>query len=147
MTLAARMLRDPFLTDFRMLDGLFGREVGSGTPEASFIPALELRTSEDEYLVLVDLPGVKQEDVTVEFEDGVLTISGTRVPVEFGEAQRVERPYGQFVRSLTLPRGVDGDNIVANYTDGVLELRIPKPAEYRPRKIAIGSSSREAIER
>ena len=130
-----------------MLDGLFGRGVGNGTPEASFIPALELRTSEDEYLVLVDLPGMKQEHVTVEFEDGVLTISGTRVPVELGEAQRVERPYGQFVRSLTLPRGVDGDNIVANYTDGVLELRIPKPAEYNPRKIAIDSSSREAIER
>ncbi len=80
------MLRDPFLTDFRLLDGLFGRGVGNGTREASFIPALELRTTEDEYRVFVDLPGVKQDDVIVEFEDGVLTISGTRAPVELGEA-------------------------------------------------------------
>ena len=147
MTLAARMLRDPFLTDFRMLDGLFGRGNGNGSREASFVPALELRTTDDEYLVLVDLPGVKQEDVTIEFEDGVLAISGTRAPVDLGEAQRVERPYGQFFRTLTLPRGVDGDQIVANYTDGVLELRIPKPAEYKPKKIAIGTSSRQAIEK
>jgi HSP20 family protein len=77
----------------------------------------------------------------------VLTISGTRVPVETGEAQRVERPYGSFVRNLTLPQGVDGDNIVADYAEGVLTLHIPKPAGAKPKKIAIGGSNRHALER
>jgi HSP20 family protein len=68
------------------------------------------------------------------------------VPVETGEAQIVERPYGSFVRNLTLPTGVDNDKIAADYHDGVLELHIPKPAGSKPKKIAIGGTQ-AAIER
>jgi len=95
---------------------------------------------------MVDLPGVKPEDVNIELNEQVLTISGSRAPVETGESQLAERPYGSFARSLTLPVGVDSDEIKADYHNGVLELHIPKPAEIRPRKIEIRTGSRKQIE-
>jgi HSP20 family protein len=144
--MALTMLRDPLFADFRLMDDLFGRMFGNGNRVTGVVPALDVRETEDEYLVLVDLPGVKSEDVVVELNDQVLTISGSRVPVETGEARRSERWHGSFVRRLTLPKGVDSDNVVADYKEGVLELRIPKPAEAKPKKIAIGGTSQEAIE-
>jgi HSP20 family protein len=111
-----------------------------------FVPALDVRETEDEYLVFVDLPGVKSEDVVVELSDQALTVSGSRAPVETGEPQRLERPSGSFVRRLTLPKGVDSDKVVAEYKEGVLELRIPKRAEAKAKKIAIGGTTQKAIE-
>ena len=141
------MVRDPFLAaPFRLLDEMF-RTSGNGSRVTGFTPPLDVRETEDEYLVLVDLPGVKSEDVTIEFNDQVLTITGTRVAVETGHSQVVERPYGSFVRNLTLPKGVDSDQIKADYHDGVLELHIPKPAEQKPKKIAISTSSQKQIEK
>ena len=141
------MVRDPFLAaPFRLLDEMF-RTSGNGSRVTGFTPLLDVRETDDEYLVMVDLPGVKSEDVSIEFNDQVLTISGSRVPVETGQSQLVERPYGSFVRSLTLPKGVDSDQINADYHDGVLELHIPKPAEIKPKKIAIGSGSQKQIEK
>ena len=141
------MVRDPFLAaPFRLLDEMF-RTSGNGSRVTGFTPLLDVRETEDEYFVMVDLPGVKSEDVTIEYNDQVLTISGSRVPVETGESQLVERPYGSFVRSLTLPKGVDGDQIKADYHDGVLELHIPKPAEIKPKKIAISTGSQKQIEK
>jgi HSP20 family protein len=140
------MVRDPFLAaPFRLMDELF-RSSGNGSRLTGFTPLLDVRETGDEYLVLVDLPGVKSEDVSIEIHDEVLTISGARVPVETGESQLVERPYGSFVRTLTLPKGVDVDTIVADYEDGVLHLHIPKPAEVKPKKIAINSGSQKEIE-
>ena len=141
------MVRDPFLAaPFRLLDEVF-RTSGNGSRVTGFTPLLDVRETEDEYLVMVDLPGVKSEDVTIEYNDQVLTISGSRVPVETGESQLVERPYGSFVRNLTLPKGVDSDQIKADYHDGVLELHIPKPAEIKPKKIAISSGAQKQIEK
>jgi HSP20 family protein len=140
------MMRDPFLaTPFRLMDELF-RTSGNGSGVTGFSPQLDVRETQDEYLVLVDLPGVKSEDVSLEVHESVLTISGSRVPVETGTSQLLERPYGSFVRRLTLPKGVDGDGIAATYKDGVLELHIPKPAEVKPKKIAITSGTQKAIE-
>ena len=141
------MVRDPFLAaPFRLLDEMF-RTSGNGRRVTGFTPPLDVCETEDEYLVLVDLPGVKSEDVTIEFNDQVLTVTGTRVAVETGESQLVERPYGSFVRNLTLPKGVDSEQIKAEYHDGVLELHIPKPAEIKPKKIAIGSGTQKQIEK
>lgn len=140
------LIRDPFLAaPFRAMDELL-RTTGNGGSVTGFTPPLDVRETEDEYLVMVDVPGVKPEDVSIELNEQVLTVSGSRVPVETGGSQLTERPYGSFVRTLTLPRGVDGDGIVANCVDGVLELHIPKPAEAKPKKITIGSGSRKQLE-
>src|SRR4051794_10136254 len=140
------MVRDPFLAaPFRLMDELL-RTGGDGSRVSGFTPLLDVRETDDDYLVMVDLPGVKSEDVTIELNDQVLTISGSRTPVGTGEAQSVERAYRSFVRNLTLPKGVDDDKIVADYTDGVLVLHIPKPAEVKPKKIAISAGSQRQIE-
>jgi HSP20 family protein len=144
--MALTMMRDPLVADFRLMDDLFGRMFGNVNRVTGFIPTLDVHETEDEYLVFVDLPGVKSEDVVVELTDRVLTISGSRTPVESGEVRRSERPFGSFVRRLTLPKGVDSDKVEAEYKEGVLELRIPKRAEAKPKKIAIGGTSQEAIE-
>jgi len=136
--------RDPLLaTPYRMMDELLRSWNTSRTD--GFTPMLDVRETEEEYLVLVDVPGVKSDDVTIEVSDHVLSISGSRAPVETGEAQLSERPHGTFVRTLTLPQGVDDEKIAANYSDGVLELHVPKPAAQRPKKIAIGNGSQKAI--
>src|SRR5579884_335846 len=141
------IVRDPFLAaPFRLMDEWLRSTAGNGRV-TGFTPTLDVRETSDEYLVLVDLPGVKSQDVTIELNDNMLTISGSRLPVETGEAQLAERPYGSFTRSLTLPKGVDGDQIAAHYHDGVLELHIPKPAEAKPKKIAIGGQEQKAIEK
>ena len=146
--MTALTFRDPFFAPpFRMLDE-FVRGLGgwSGSRVTGFTPLLDVRETEEEYLVMVDVPGVKSEDVSIEVSDGVLSISGSRTLVEKDEAQLVERPYGSFVRTLTLPKGVDEEKIVADYRDGVLELHVPKPADQRPKKIAIASGTQKAIE-
>lgn len=147
MTLATRALREPFPTDFRSMDNLFNRFFWpwTGSPAArvtAFVPILDVRETETEYVVWADLPGVKKEDVSIELQDNVLSISGVRAPVEEGEAQLVERPYGSFTRTLTVPSGIDPDAIVASYHDGVLELHLPKPANLKPKKIEIGSGQK-----
>jgi HSP20 family protein len=140
------ILRDPFLaTPFRLVDE-FVRAAGNGSRVTGFTPPLEVRETDEEYLVMLDLPGVKSEDVTIEVNDQVLTVSGSRVPVESGEAQVAERPYGAFARTLTLPKGVESDAIAAGYADGVLSLHIPKPAQVKPKRIAIGSGGHKQIE-
>lgn len=145
MTRATTLVRDPFLADLRVMDDLFNRlwAMTGLSRVTGFTPALDVRETEDEYVVLVDLPGVKQQDVSIELEDQILTVSGTRVPVEVGEAQHVERPYGSFMRTLTLPKGVDSEAIAASYADGVLELRIRKPAEHRTKRIPIARGQKE----
>jgi HSP20 family protein len=90
---------------------------------------------------------VKTADVNVELHDNVLSISGSRAADETGQAQLVERPYGSFARTLTVPHGVDSDSIEAGYQDGVLTLRIPKPAEQKPKKITIAGGGTKEIEK
>jgi HSP20 family protein len=141
--MASLMVRDPFLAaPFGLLDELF-RTSGNRGSVTGFTPVLDVRETDEDYLVMVDLPGVKSEDVTLEVNEQVLTISGSRVPVEVGDAQLAERPYGSFVRNLRLPKGVDSDRIRADYRDGVLTLHVPKPAEAKPKKIAIGGSQKQ----
>ena len=137
--------RDPLLTNpFRLMDELLRGSNGNGTA-GGFTPPLEVQESEDEYLVLLDLPGVNPDEVTIEINDQVLTIAGSRPATESGAVQLSERPSGTFARTLTLPKGVGDNQVVANYNDGVLELHVPKPAEQRPRKITIGSGAQKTI--
>jgi HSP20 family protein len=142
------LIRDPFLAaPFRLMDELM-RSTGNGNRVTGFTPLVDVHETDDEYLVKVDVPGVKADDVNVEVNENVLSIWGTRGGAdEMGQAQLVERPYGSFVRTLTLPQGVKSDSIEAGYQDGVLELRIPKPAEQKPKKITIGAAGKKAIEK
>jgi HSP20 family protein len=145
--MANLLIRDPFLAaPFRLMDELM-RSTGNGNRVTGFTPLVDVHETQEEYLVKVDLPGVKVDDVNIEVNDNVLSISGARVADETAQAQLVERPYGSFVRTLTLPQGVDSDSIEAGYQDGVLELRIPKPAEQKPKKITIGGAGKKGIEK
>ena len=146
--MANLLIRDPFLAaPFRLMDELMRSAGNGGSRVTGFTPPVDVHETEEEYLVKVDLPGVKADDVNVEVNENVLSISGSRVATETGQAQLVERPYGSFVRTLTLPQGVDSDSIEAGCQEGVLELRIPKPPEQKPKRIAIGGTGKMAIEK
>src|SRR4051812_36750565 len=101
---------------------------------------MDLVETEDHYLLKADLPGMKQEDVSIEFNEGTLTLSGERrSDYERKEKGffRLERSFGKFSRSLTLPEGIDPDKIQAEFHDGVLEVTIPKPEQRKPRRIEV----------
>jgi HSP20 family protein len=116
-----------------------------------WIPAMDLVESEDAFVLRADLPGLSESDVNIELEDNVLTISGER-KAEHEERQegyyRVERASGSFSRSLTLPEGVNPEAVSARFDKGVLEVRVPRPEQRKPRKVAIsvGGGSQRTIE-
>jgi len=115
-----------------------------------WLPAMDLAETGDSYIVRADLPGITEDEVQVELEDNVLTISGERRLDETrseGGYLRTERARGSFARSLTLPAGIDPERIEADFKNGVLELRIPKPEERKPRRISIvGTGGQRTIE-
>jgi len=120
---------------------------GNGGSYRRWMPAMDLVEEGDHYVLRADLPGVSEKDVNVELEDNVLTISGERKSDAEQHKEgyyRIERAYGAFSRSLTLPEGIDPEGIKAGFANGVLELRIPKPEERKPRRVAInvGGSAR-----
>ena len=128
---------EPFATDFnRLFNSLFDSPVAA----QRWTPSMDLVETDDHYLLRADLPGMKQEDVAIEFNDGVLTLSGERGhDYERKEKGyfRIERSFGKFSRSLSLPDGVDPDRIDAAFHDGVLEVTIPKPEQRKPRRIEV----------
>jgi HSP20 family protein len=116
-----------------------------------WIPAMDLVETDEHFVIRADLPGLSDEDVNVELEDNVLTVSGERKAEREDRKEgyyRVERAYGRFQRSLTLPEGVDAEKIEASFDKGVLEVRIPKPEERKPRRVAIsvGGGEQKTIE-
>jgi len=107
-----------------------------------WIPQIETFRRGDRLVLRADLPGLRKEDVDVEIEDGILTISGERANEDVEDREgyyHSERSYGQFQRSLALPEGVTGENCDATFKDGVLEVTIPIPkqAERSARKVQI----------
>jgi HSP20 family protein len=121
----------------RDIDDLFGRLVGR--PESSvnsWAPRLETYRKENDYVIRVDLPGVDPRDVHVQAEGNLLSITGERKAEEKGPEYR-ETFYGKFERSLALPQGVEADKIAARYEHGVLEIRVPFPAQLTGRTIPI----------
>jgi len=105
-----------------------------------WIPAMDLVEAGDNYVLRADLPGLSDEDVNVQLEDNVLTVSGERKAEHETEHEgyyRLERAFGEFSRSLTLPEGVDPDGVQAHFERGVLEIRIPKPEQKKPRQVQI----------
>jgi HSP20 family protein len=125
--------------------------VGSGTGNGPrvWMPAVDVWETDDEVVYAFDLPGIPEDKISVEFEDGSLTISGEREQthkVSDDKLYRFERRYGTFSRSIGLPQGVTEDSIKADYRDGVLEVRVAKPEQPKPRRIQIGSGEQATIE-
>jgi HSP20 family protein len=117
---------------------------GDGETARQWAPAMDLMDAGDHLVLKADLPGLSEDDVRIEVRDDVLTVSGERKSEHEQKRNgyyRVERAFGGFSRSLTLPEGVDADRIEASFDKGVLEVRIPKPEERKPRRIAIGKDS------
>lgn len=105
----------------------------------SWVPPVDVAETQEKILVRAEVPGLKQEDIQIEFENGLLTIRGER-KLEKTEGvtwHRVERVYGNFSRSFTLPRTVDAEKIAATYREGILEIEVPKKEEAKPKNIRI----------
>ncbi|MGD8607567.1 MAG: Hsp20/alpha crystallin family protein [Myxococcales bacterium] len=129
---------DPFEEMNRLSDHLFGAR--GATMKQPLRVAVDIREEADAFYVDAEVPGVAAEDVKVEVEKNVLTISGERkAEKEESEAtyRRVERYYGSFSRSFTLPETVDADHIHADLKNGVLTLRLPKKQAPKPRAIQV----------
>ena len=119
--------------------GLHAQPQGSDRAMA-WAPALDISERKDAYLVTVELPGLKPEDLDITMEDGLLTIQGERqFTSESSEQQfhRVERRYGAFRRSITLPAHVMAEGIEASFEDGVLQILVPKAEEATPKRIQV----------
>lgn len=137
----------------RLFNNLFDAPLPNGGTAVArrWLPAMDLVENGDNFVLRADLPGLSESDVNIELEDNVLTVSGERGSEheERNEGYyRVERAFGSFSRSLTLPEGIDPEGIKASFDRGVLEVTIPKPEERKPRKVAIsvGEGSQDTIE-
>jgi HSP20 family protein len=111
-------------------------------------PAVDVLEENEKIIVKVEAPGVDEKDLRVTFEDGVLTVSGERQFERKDDRNyhRIERAYGSFTRSFSLPRSVDASQIVANYRSGVLEIEVPKKEDSRPKQISINVNASKQIE-
>jgi HSP20 family protein len=138
---------DPFrdITSLRDdMNRLFARTLGDSPAGGNtWSPALDIFDTPDAIVLKAELPGMSADDIEIQVDDNVLTISGERrfeERVEEGRYYRVERAYGRFQRSVTLPQSVQAEEISANVDNGVLEVRVPKAEEAKPRKIAVQAS-------
>jgi HSP20 family protein len=133
---------EPFSQDF---DRLFGSLFDNSARQVQrWVPAMDLVEADDHFVLKADLPGLAEDDVAIEVQDNVLTVSGSREAEHERKEKgwyRLERSYGSFSRSITLPDGVDAEKVEANFDRGVLEIRIPKPEERKPRRISIGGAN------
>lgn len=150
--MALLMKPEPFSQEAnRLFNTLFDMQ-DSGVQR--WVPAMDLMEADDHFVLRADLPGLAEDDVSIEIQDNTLAISGERKS-EHEESQRgwyrLERSFGRFSRSLTLPEGVNADAVTAQFDKGVLEVRIPKPEERKPRRVAIkahanGNGEQPAVE-
>lgn len=122
----------PFWSDFGRQTQLF----------SGWTPALDLYQNNDNVIAMVELPGMRKEDIEISLHDGMLTIAGER-KTETGEsekAERSERYVGKFRRSITLPTLVDANRVNATYKDGILTVTLPKAEEAKPKQIQVNVS-------
>ncbi|MBI3414975.1 MAG: Hsp20/alpha crystallin family protein [Verrucomicrobia bacterium] len=135
---------DDLQSRFARLFGLTPARAGNGDKEtmtiAQWAPSVDITEDDREWVVKADLPEVKKEDVKVTVENGVLTITGER---KFEKEEkdkkyhRLERSYGTFLRSFSLPEGADGGKVAADFKDGVLQVHLPKSEKAKPKAIEV----------
>ncbi len=125
----------------QLFDPALGSFTRSNASFRSWAPALDLYQDRDQFTVLVDLPGMKKEDVDISLQGDSLTISGQRAREEKdNEGLRSERFSGSFQRTITLPTPVDASKVKASYQDGILHIVLPKAEEAKPRQIDVAVS-------
>jgi len=139
----------------RQLDSLF-QDFNRGSDElltsSSFVPAADIYEDEHNITLKLEVPGIEAKDLDIQFENNTLTVRGER-KFEKEEKEenfhRVERRYGSFARSFTLPNTVDSENVEADYDSGVLKITLPKREEAKPKqiKVAVGAKTIEAGKR
>ena len=122
---------EPFFGRFNFMDDA----LTSGT----WAPPVDVAEDQERIHVKVEVPGMDEKDLRINYEDGLLTVSGERQFEKKDDRNyhRIERAYGSFVRTFSLPRTIDASAIVANYRNGVLEIEIPKKEEAKPKQIQI----------
>jgi HSP20 family protein len=126
----------------RWMSTLAGATTPGNGQSSTWLPAVDVWETENEVVLSFDLPGIPEDKITVELDDNVLTVSGERERTQEHTSERFyrfERRFGSFSRSVTLPAGVTESDITANYKDGVLEVRVPKPEEQKPKRIQVGT--------
>jgi HSP20 family protein len=125
----------------RFMNGLVE---GNGRTTQSWIPTADVWETADEVVYAFDLPGIPEDKISVELDDGALTITAEREreqTVEDGRYARFERRFGTFTRTIGVPQGTTEEGVKAEYRDGVLELHVAKPEQPKPRKIQVGVGS------
>ena len=130
----------------RFMNGLLE---GDGRTTQNWVPALDIWETEDEVVYALDLPGIPEAKISVELDEGALTITGERertVEESHERFYRFERRYGTFSRTFGVPQGVTENDVRAEYKDGVLEVHVKKPEQPKPKRIQIGSSQKATIE-
>ena len=130
----------------RFMNGLLE---GNGRASQAWVPALDLWETESDIVYAVDLPGVPEEEISVELDDGALTISAERERTQEESQDRLyryERRYGTFSRTVGVPQGVTEGDVTAEYKNGVLEVHVKKPEQPKPKRIQVGSGSQATIE-
>ena len=130
----------------RFMNGLFE---GNGRAAQVWVPTLDAWETEDEIVYALDLPGVPEDQISVELEDGALTVTAERARPEETRKDgfhRFERRFGTFSRTVGVPQGTADADVSAVYEHGVLELHVRKPEQPKPRKIEIGVRKHDAIE-
>jgi HSP20 family protein len=127
----------------RLMSAFLGQANGETTGR-TWVPAVDVWETEDKVVYAFDLPGIPEDKIAVEFDDGSLTVSGERErseEVSNDGFYRYERRFGSFSRTVGLPQGVTEDDVNADYRDGVLEIAVKKPEAPKPRRIQVGSGS------
>ena len=127
----------------RLMNGLFD---GTGRQTQDWVPPVDLWETDDALHYAFDLPGIPKDAIVIEVENGALSISATRQRqqnVEKDAFRRFESRYGSFSRTVGLPQGVSEDDITATYEHGVLEVRIPKPEQPKPKRVEIASEGEQ----
>jgi HSP20 family protein len=130
----------------RLMNGLLE---GNGKSVQSWVPALDVWETENDVVYAFDLPGIPEDQISVEVEDGSLTVTAERERTNEQSDDRFyrfERRHGMFTRTIGLPQGVTEESIKADYENGVLEIRVAKPEQSKPRRIQVGSGSPATIE-
>ena len=129
------------------MNRLFTRSLGDSAGGSAWTPAMDIFDTQDAVVLKAELPGLTPDDIDIEIDDNVLTVKGERRfedTVEEGRYYRLERAYGGFSRTVTLPQGVKSEEISADFDNGVLHVRVPKADEVKPRKIAVGAGAQAA---